>query len=63
MYRKAAEGGDEEAMYWLGQCYELGIGVEADAKEAAYWTEQAKEHGVNSVPGPGGSQPPASPGP
>lgn len=44
-YRKAAEGGDEEAMYWLGQCYELGIGVEADAKEAAYWTEQAKEHG------------------
>ncbi len=44
-YRKAAEGGDEEAMYWLGQCYQMGIGVEADAEKAAHWTQQAKEHG------------------
>lgn len=44
-YQKAAEAGDEEAMYWLGQCYELGIGVEADEEQAAYWTQQAEKHG------------------
>lgn len=44
-YQRAADAGDEEAMYWLGQCYEMGIGVEASAEEARYWTQLAKEHG------------------
>ena len=36
-YRKAAEAGDEEAMYWLSQCYEMGMGVKVSKREAKKW--------------------------
>lgn len=44
-WRAAAENGDEEAMFWLGQCYEDGIGVEANAEEAAIWKRFALSNG------------------
>ena len=43
--QNAAENGNEEAMYWLGQCYRLGIGIEKDSIRADYWEKQAVEHG------------------
>ena len=45
LYKQAADQGDEEAMYWLSQCYEMGIGVEKNAEEAALWREMALDHG------------------
>lgn len=44
-WRVAAENGDEEAMYWLGQCYEDGIGVEANEEEARIWKKFAISNG------------------
>ena len=44
-WRMAAENGDEEAMYWLGQCYEEGIGVEANEEEAQIWKRFAIANG------------------
>lgn len=44
-YRKAAELGDEEAMWWLSQCYEMGIGVGVNEQEAERWRQLAREHG------------------
>ncbi len=45
LYKQAADQGDEEAMYWLSQCYEMGIGVEKNPEEAALWREMALDHG------------------
>lgn len=45
LYKQAADQGDEEAMYWLSQCYEMGIGVTKDPEEAAIWREMALDHG------------------
>ena len=47
-WRMAAENGDEEAMYWLGQCYEEGIGVEANEEEAQIWKRFAKHCPTNN---------------
>ena len=44
-WRKAAEQGDEEAMFWVGQCYEDGIGASQDIEEAARWKQMAAAHG------------------
>ncbi len=44
-WRMAAENGDEEAMYWLGQCYEEGIGVDANEEEARIWKRFAIANG------------------
>ena len=44
-WRAAAENGDEEAMFWLGQCYEDGIGVEVNPEEAAIWKKFAVANG------------------
>lgn len=44
-WRAAAENGDEEAMFWLGQCYEDGIGVEVNPAEAAIWKKFAVANG------------------
>lgn len=44
-YRKAAEAGDEEAMYWLSQCYEMGMGIKASKREAKKWRKEAIAHG------------------
>ncbi len=44
-WRMAAESGDEEAMFWLGQCYEDGIGVEVNKEEARIWKKFAVDNG------------------
>ena len=44
-YELAAADGDEEAMYWLGQCYEMGLGVEKDPEKAEIWKAKAIEAG------------------
>ena len=57
-WRMAAENGDEEAMYWLGQCYEEGIGVEANEEEAQIWKRFAIANGFGDEEE---EQPPAKP--
>lgn len=47
-YQQAAQAGDEEAMYWLSQCYELGMGVKASKREARKWRKQAIAHGFET---------------
>ena len=44
-YEAAAEDGDVEAMYWLSQCYEMGMGVEKDADMADKWRIRAIANG------------------
>ena len=44
-WRAAAENGDEEAMFWLGKCYEDGIGVDVNPEEAAIWKKFAVANG------------------
>ncbi|MBR4888967.1 MAG: SEL1-like repeat protein, partial [Clostridia bacterium] len=50
-WRMAAENGDEEAMYWLGQCYEEGIGVEVNEEEARIWKRFAIANGFEDEEG------------
>jgi TPR repeat protein len=45
LYRKAAEGGHDEAQFYLGDCYLNGRGVEQDDKQAAEWFKKAAEQG------------------
>lgn len=42
---KAAEQGDSFAQYQLGECYEEGIGVEADGETAIAWYQKAADLG------------------
>ena len=44
-YRKAAEQGQKEAQYTLGQYYRFGHGVKKDSKKAMYWFGKAAELG------------------
>jgi hypothetical protein len=48
-----AEQGDATAQYFLGRCYELGIGVEKDEREAVKWytksAEQRNENAKNAL--------------
>ena len=44
-WRMAAQSGDEEAMFWLGQCYEDGVGVEVNQEEARIWKKFAVDNG------------------
>lgn len=49
---KAAQGGDEEAMYWLSQCYEMGVGIKPNKREARFWRNLAIRHGFEPDDGP-----------
>ena len=42
-YRQAAEQGDANAMMWLVECYEKGLGVARSAEEAAKWRAEAEK--------------------
>ena len=49
-YRRAAENGEEEAQYKLGECYYFGRGVTEDEVESIIWYEKAARQGnVNSM--------------
>ncbi len=43
--RQAAEGGDPEAMRWLGDCYLDGIGVDVNVAKAVEWYRKAADAG------------------
>ena len=44
-FRIAAQMRNAQAMYYLGLCYEKGLGVEQDAAEAEKWIRKAAEQG------------------
>ncbi len=44
-YRAAAERGDAQAQFQLGQCYEKGLGVEIDSAAAVQWYTKAADQG------------------
>lgn len=44
-YRRAAEQGYAGAQFNLGNCYQLGEGVDQDKKQAVYWYRQAALQG------------------
>ena len=44
-FKKAAERGNVEAMYCLGECYRDGSGVDEDQKKAVEWFAKAAERG------------------
>ncbi len=44
-FARAAEQGNVEAMYLLGECYRDGSGVEEDQKKAVEWFAKAAERG------------------
>ena len=45
--RCAAERGDANAQFILGECYSKGEGVKKDYERAAYWYRKAALHSVN----------------
>lgn len=45
--RTAAEGGEPEAAYWLGELFKDGIGVSIDLEEARTWYQIAETHGYS----------------
>ena len=44
-YKKAADQGDAEAQYNLGDAYRLGAGVPEDYEQAVYWYRKAADQG------------------
>ncbi|MDR1744545.1 MAG: SEL1-like repeat protein, partial [Planctomycetota bacterium] len=48
-YRKSADNEDEDAMYELGNCYEKGLGVKADAAQARKWYRLAAGLGQSAA--------------
>lgn len=44
-YRTAAEQGDAQAQFQLGQCYEKGLGIDIDSAEAVKWYTKAADQG------------------
>ena len=45
LIRRAAEQGNSTAQYWLGVCYEEGLGVSPDSEQAQYWKNLAIQNG------------------
>jgi len=45
----AAQGGDAEAQYYVGQMFERGLGVEPDFAAAAEWYRQAADQGYSAA--------------
>jgi TPR repeat protein len=45
-FRKAAEQGDADVQWFLGECYAHGNGVDKDEAEAARWYRKAAEQGI-----------------
>lgn len=43
--KKSAERGNAKAQYQVGNCFEIGIGVDADPQEAIIWYSKADEQG------------------
>lgn len=48
-FEAAALAGDEEAMFWLSQCYDMGLGVEKDPEKAQEWKQKALDAGFEAA--------------
>lgn len=44
-FRKSADQGDPEALYWIGRCYELGMGVDQSEEQAFDAYKKAADQG------------------
>ena len=44
-FQKGAEQGDADCMFWLGNAYEVGEGVQGDMHDVVYWYEKACDLG------------------
>ena len=45
LFKAAADQGYPDAMHWLYQCYQNGIGIERDESLAMMWLHKAADHG------------------
>jgi serine/threonine protein kinase len=45
LYKRGADNGDPNCMYWLGQLYKQGSGVAPNYREALSWYQKAANHG------------------
>ncbi len=45
LFKAAAEQDYPDAMHWLYQCYQNGIGIERDENLAMMWLNKAADHG------------------
>ena len=45
MFKAAADKGDAQAMYHLGECYEYGYGCFKNMNQAKVWYERARDEG------------------
>lgn len=48
-FKKAAELGEVEAMYWFARCLEVGFGIESDFTEARRWMKNAASQGQEAA--------------
>ena len=48
-FTTAAEQGDAQAQYRLGECYYFKRGVKRNYKKAVYWCEKAAEEGIGGA--------------
>ncbi len=48
-YQRAAELGEPSCQAQLGECYELGKGVEPDPRQALHWYRAAQAQGFDAV--------------
>ena len=48
-FKKAAELGNADAQFFLGVCYDKGIGVGQDSAEATKWIRKSAEQGVEQA--------------
>jgi TPR repeat protein len=48
-YRKAADAGDRDGMYYLGVMYENGRGVNQDQQQALMWYRKSAKLGLGDA--------------
>ncbi|RIA98048.1 hypothetical protein C1645_686200, partial [Glomus cerebriforme] len=46
---KSVENGSIDGQYYLGHCYEFGIGIVENEKESVYWYKEAVKNGNNTA--------------
>ena len=45
LYQEAANQGHAKAQYWLGDCYQLGQGIEKDFRKSIEWYKKSMDNG------------------
>lgn len=49
LFQQAAEAGDANAQYYLGECYEKGIDVKKNRQKAKEWYRKAAAQGIKEA--------------